>query len=273
LSLFAVACASTASASIFERDDRISTVEANMPVGVIGAGWLAYGSGFLIDKCHVLTARHVIGRGKAIGKRTRFRLEPWTESTHENTSNGTVIAAGDAQTTPADYSNDWALLRLDRCLGARFGYYPVSAEGFYLFGGTGRVGPALIGIGYPRDRGARQLTIDPACEARQRTKFGLRHDCAVIPGGSGGPLVTWNSGRSRHEAVGINVAGFRSRSAVAFSLERANVAVELAPIRETIERARFANEGVQARICEDLVKAVPPACIVRSGPMPATTSG
>lgn len=136
-----------------------------------------------------------------------------------------------------DYSDDWALVRLDLCLGKGAGFYPVSDSGFGRLGNSDRLFPALIGLGFPRDRGGRQLMVDPACAARQRTTIGVRHDCAALPGGSGGPLIAWNAKRSRYEAVAINVAQFPQRTAVAFTLDQANLAVELAPLRTRIEAA------------------------------------
>ena len=231
--ILAACFASVAGAAIFDRDDRIASTDPRSPVGIVTSSRTSYGSGFLIDDCHVLTARHVIGKNEVMGMRSRFRLSVGVD----RQSDGTVIAAGRQAERRGDFSDDWALLRLDSCLGKEAGAYPVSNQGFYRIGTSSALLPTLVGLGYPSDRKRRQATVDPACAARQRTEIGLRHDCAAIPGGSGGPLIAWNAARSRFEAVAINVAEFRQRSAVAFTLERANLAVELAPLRLRIEAA------------------------------------
>lgn len=234
-----------ANSSIFDRDDRQSTTDRSIPVGVIGDGWLRFGTGFLIDECHVLTARHVVGSGDVVGKRKRFRLEPWQLASDENSSRGTVIAAGERQQSPGDFSGDWALIRLDRCLGKKFGYYPVAAQPFYVADRAGRIGPALMGMGFPNDRSRQAITVDPACEAKHRRSRGLLHDCALLPGNSGGPLLAWNYSLSKYEAVGINVAGFRRTYPVAYSDSAANIAVDLDLIRHRIHSAIYFPEKRQ----------------------------
>ena len=231
--MVAVAWSAMAGAAIFERDDRIASVDPRLPVGIVSATASAYGSGFLIDPCHVLTAHHVIGAGDVVGRRIRFRMM----SVAGDRSAGSVIASGGKPQRQGDYSDDWALVRLDQCLGNAAGFYPVSDSGFGRIGNSDRLSPALIGLGYPRDRGGRRLMVDPGCAARQRTMIGLLHDCAALPGGSGGPLIAWNAERSRYEEVAINVAQFPQRTAVAFTLDQANLAVELAPLWTRIEAA------------------------------------
>ena len=238
--MIALGCATPASAAIFDRDDRIMVGDRLIPVGIVESSRRRYGSGFLIDHCHVLTARHVIGDGDGdgiIGRHIRFRLQPTTAATSANSSPGTVIAAGAHVVRRGDYSGDWALIRIARCLGARFGYYPIASQGFYSLGGSARLRPGLTAMGYPRDRGGRLLVIDPQCEARQRTTIGLRHDCASTAGNSGGPLLAWNESSSRYEAIAINVAAVRHAGTVAFSVDHANVAVELGAIRLKIAGA------------------------------------
>lgn len=235
LALIIVAlCASCeATASVFQRDDRRADTAANWPVGIVGDGWLGYGSGFLIDRCNVLTARHLVGSGTVIGKRKRFRLQPWVPMRDDNSSRGTVIAAGDVA---AGQSEDWAMIKLDKCLGEQFGFFPITGSGFYTQGVSPRLKPALIAIGFPLDRGRHSLTVDPKCEAKLRTDRGLLHDCATMPGASGGPLLAWSGELGRYEALGIIVAGFKTNRPIDFALDRANVAVDLSVPREAIFR-------------------------------------
>ena len=55
-----VLSSSVSDAAIFDRDDRMAATLN--PVGIVTGGeHIYYGSGFLIDRCDVLTARHVAG--------------------------------------------------------------------------------------------------------------------------------------------------------------------------------------------------------------------
>jgi hypothetical protein len=138
------------------------------------------------------------------------------------------------------------MIRLDKCLGDRFGFFPIAGSGFYTQGGSTRLLPALIAMGFPHDRGQHALTVDPQCEAKLRTARGLLHDCGSMPGASGGPLLAWNVELGRYEAVGILVAGFSTNRPTDFALERANVAVDLTVPREAIFR-RFSPRMANAR--------------------------
>lgn len=220
-----------ATASVFERDDRLTDTASNWPVGIVGGEWFAYGSGFLIDHCNVLTARHVVGSGTVIGKRKLFRLQPWAVMTGDNSSRGTVIAAGNVA---AGQSEDWAMIRLDKCLGERFGFFSIAGSGLYTQGLSTQLQPALVAMGFPHDRGRHSLTLDPQCEAKLRSNRGLLHNCATMPGASGGPLLVWNGKLQRFEAIGIIVAGFNVNRNTQFSLRRANVAVDLTVSRDVI---------------------------------------
>lgn len=230
-----------------EIDGRI-TERSALPVGLV-RGMLGalgpFGSAFLIDDCRALTAKHVIGRGRVLGKRVSFRLRPWEAKDGSNFSIATVIRAGPGP-AGADFSGDWALLRLDHCLGARNGYLPITAESFWLRGLERRFEPRLSSVGFPTDRSRRGLTIDPDCEARERTTHGLRHDCLTRSGNSGGPLIAWNSTLKRFEAVGIAVARYEGDGLEKIGRDRASLAVELLLIRERLSLSAGGQWSVNA---------------------------
>lgn len=222
--------------AVFENDDRISDALSNWPVGIVGDEWFTYGSGFLIDKCTVLTARHVVGSGPVLGRRKRFRLQPWMKMSVDNTSQGTVVEAGAGAPGGAE---DWAKIKLDRCLGDRFGFFPIAKAGFYTMGASKRIYPNLLAMGYPSDRGRHTLSIDPNCQAKLRSTRGLLTDCAVMPGASGGPILAWSETGKHYEALGIIIAGIRSSQARSFVLQEANVAIDLTVARdELMEKPR-----------------------------------
>ena len=226
--------------AVFDHDDRIPDTASNWPVGIVGDEWFTYGSGFLIDRCTVLTARHVVGSGEIIGRRKRFRLQPWRQMSADNTSRGTVVEAGNGAPGSAE---DWAKIKLDRCLGDRFGFFPIADVGFYKMGRSDRLYPNLVAMGYPTDRGRHTLSIDPNCQAKLRSTRGLLVDCAVMPGASGGPILAWSEIGKHYEAFGMTVAGIRSKQARFFILGDANIAVDLTVARHQFRESRDKKRG------------------------------
>src|SRR5687768_2152929 len=118
----------------FDRDDRVAITRPDatlLPIGIVEGGrGVAYATGFLVDDCHVLTVKHAAGRVAAVaGRRMNFTL-PFAGP--EGASAGSVVAAGDldlvADPNRLDRSQDWLLLRLDHCLGRRFGSLALAPE-------------------------------------------------------------------------------------------------------------------------------------------------
>lgn len=220
------------SALIFDNDDRAYAPfeDAHFrPIGLIRTG-LGFGTGFLVDNCHVLTSRHVKSENEnVLGGRLTFI--PAVRTSIGSVA-GTVIASGDAPTPDAkagpkrDRRGDWLLLKLDRCVGAELGFVSLNGE-------PARVGAPLMNAGFPVDRPRHAgLTIDPACRVHYITNYGALHDCAFLAGNSGGPLFdrTFEGGRVRLRAVAIGSAGYRDKKTFEFDAARANVAALIAPI-------------------------------------------
>lgn len=236
---------SEAQAAIFEIDDRIGVERGDVElrgVGIVSETPTSdYGTAFLIDACHALSARHVVHQAEAMGQQVTLQFEPWRASTRANSAVGTVVATGGTPRRLSDLSQDWILLRLDRCLGATLGFLPLSMTPLAFRADRRAIGPALKAVGFPHDRAVvRGPTIDPLCAVRMISSFGLLHDCATLPGNSGGPLIAWNAAMERYEVVAINVAGHDRATAERFDAEAANVAVSiesiLPAIRAEIER-------------------------------------
>jgi V8-like Glu-specific endopeptidase len=210
----------TADAAIFDKDDRrlVDTSPGSVyaPIGLV-SGAPRYGTGTLIDRCHVLTAQHLFDSGKSpVGKRLTFVGA--VGSKHPVKSGGTVVAAGglERHRLPAEQlearGSDWLLIKLDTCLGETLNWALLSAK---------TPDPAELtrmrSAGFPNDRQRRTgLTIDPACAIRSVRPLVWLNDCAAMPGDSGGPIFRIvNSGGQQHlEVVAIQSAAIRSRRAI-----------------------------------------------------------
>jgi V8-like Glu-specific endopeptidase len=187
LALLFLSCSvplSGSGALIFGTDRRTTvTTDAGSlfaPVGIVyGAPESEYATAFLLDDCHALTVRHVFGdRGSATGRKIIFAAnvdgppDSWAKTP------AWVIAAGHG----AARTDDWALLRLRKCLGRTYGHVRLA---------TRLPAPAEpIGIaGYPGDRPlSGGLSIELGCHMRGLRSGAILHDCAALPGSSGGPL-------------------------------------------------------------------------------------
>ena len=153
--------AGRASAAIFDIDDRIGVAPGDDWLRAVGVASETptsnYGTVFLIGACHALSARHVVHRAEVIGQRLHLQFEPWRAATPANSSSGTVVAAGGAASGASDLSQDWILLRLDRCLGETLGFFTPSNRPLRLGvaqGGAGQSGiaPGVQAVGFPNDR-------------------------------------------------------------------------------------------------------------------------
>lgn len=200
--------ASDATANVFVADRRVQRAADRPPysaVGVlthprIGAG----GTAFLVGSCHVATAYHVaflrgrdasgnvvLGRPE-LGHAAEFLAGPDARrpGRFAARTRARVVAYGrfDAQDF-AGMAGDWAILRLDDCLGERFGYLRDARS--TAVSGPMPDGP-LMTIGYPASRAGRAgITIETGCRARDHGPVDglVGIDCAFESGMSGGPVL------------------------------------------------------------------------------------
>ena len=228
--------AAPAPAATFDRDDRVAITNPDatlLPIGIVKGGrGVAYATGFLVDDCHVLTVKHAAGRVAAVaGRRMSFRL-PFAGA--DGASAGSVVARATldlvADPNRLDRSQDWLLLRLDHCLGRRFGSLALAES-------PGESGPdrspALFSAGFPNDQPRRrQLTIDPACRVRGGSGPLMIHDCSSHPGNSGSPIfaTTSRDGRSSIQVVAMHSTATVTRRILPFRGEDASVATRMADV-------------------------------------------
>ncbi|MDY0881925.1 tetratricopeptide repeat protein [Dongia soli] len=172
------------------------------------------GTAFLVSPCHILTAYHVAGGGQAINNKTvatfylgEGKIGPdfdgarhfADETPARPVAWGNYVPAEDSspliQRARAMLQNgweDWALLKLDRCLGAPqygYGYFRLAPRSTRDLTRRGE-GLRVTSIGLPGDKPMRTLWRDPSCRIVGQThNSGWQHDCVTVPGNSGGPLL------------------------------------------------------------------------------------
>jgi lipoprotein NlpI/V8-like Glu-specific endopeptidase len=229
-------------------DDRLPVQRikgtAFSPIGLMvldeGTDDAVAGTAFLVSPCHVLTAYHVAGGGKQITDKTvaHFYLgqgdvgpdfDDARQFAEETTAHPVVwgdyvpneddsSAAIRAKAMLQNGWQDWALLKLDRCLGDEktgYGYFhvlPMTTRDLTRKGD----GLRITSIGLPGDKPLTRLWWDPHCRVvGQVHDSGWQNDCVTVPGNSGGPLLLrprWAVGThateitSRPPVIGITIA-------------------------------------------------------------------
>ena len=215
ITLFVTAMASFGFSSslpawVFYFDDRrpahlstVGTLEVDLPEG------RAVGTAVLVDECGILTNAHIaFGPWHVTALRPPSRsfdgiftlTEVWlTDGTHP-TARATPVVWGDARgleqlTRPGE---DWAYLVLDNCLGRQHGSLDLARGGTSAARGE----DDFVAIGYST---GRQM-IDPACGIygeRSDEGAGWLHDCAVLSGDSGGPILRRDTNQVAAIARGV----------------------------------------------------------------------
>lgn len=210
-----------AQANIFVADRRQQS-DASLPllrsVGLLhhaeaGVG----GTAFLIGACHALTAHHVAfpkdlaatlaPAGSARDSRAskaQFLIgaDPTRPGQFASRSRVRVVAAGRfSDAGYAGMAGDWALLKLDVCLGRQYGFLKLGRAVADSPMPTGM----LMVVGYPRSRAHLPgLTVERGCRARDHGPVNglVGIDCAFESGMSGAPVLEHRRGRG-WQVVGL----------------------------------------------------------------------
>jgi len=206
LALAASLSARVVGANVFVADRRVQNDGTQAPFRSVGmlhhpdAG--AGGTAFLVSSCHIATAYHVaflsrespraLARRKAAADDApEFLLGPDPELASRFTAKTRAHVVAFGRFSAKDYrgmAGDWAILRLDDCLGTHYGYLRYARDAQVGSVPSG----ALMTIGFPASRsGQPGITMERGCRAHD---FGpvpelVGVDCAFESGMSGGPIL------------------------------------------------------------------------------------
>ena len=182
------------------------------PIGVITGGQsVGRGPGFLVDRCHVLSVKHVAGHTDSVlGRRLHFRVP--TSKSQSLASAGTVVAAGNLDVKrnllSQDRFGDWMLLKLDTCLGAIVGFVEINSSAV-TSSSLALSGNSFQSAGFRNRWDWRQgPAFDRSCMIKVISPRQLWNDCDVRPGDSGGPLFdsVIVGGKTKYRVLGIQSA-------------------------------------------------------------------
>ena len=261
LALVLVPGARDARANVFVADRRVQRAADRLPyraVGVLHHARLGTGgTAFLVSSCHVATAYHVAfprlddaaagGRAERgapeLGAPAVFLAGPDANVPGRFAARtpARVVAFGHfAPSTFAGQAGDWAILRLDDCLGERFGYLRATRDAR----GPMPDGP-LMTLGFPASRANQPgITIETGCRARDHGPVpGLVGvDCAFEKGMSGGPVLQLQADRT-WRVVGIVQQSTRTVPHVLpeYTMEHRNQMIDVSVFRKAIDDALRAD--------------------------------
>lgn len=199
---------SAAHANVFVEDRREQREAALPPLRSVGvlhhAGIGAGGTAFLVSSCHIATAYHVAfmrGRDPRTGEveiglprvsqSAEFLVGPDAKVPGKFAARTRATVAAFGRFSKSDFkgmAGDWAILRLDACLGRKYGYlkYARPEQDSPMPAGT------LMAIGFPASRAGRPgITVETGCKARDHGPVAglVGVDCAFESGMSGGPVL------------------------------------------------------------------------------------
>jgi len=240
----ALLAAGGAAANIFVVDDRVTRARDDgspfAAVGVITQTTpgrdIRFGTATLIGPCHALTAHHTAFRTPERAGTGEASLlyfgPPDGDFPFADRVTAHPVAWGDLA---AHTHEDWAVLRLETCVGERWGWWPV--EAMSAEDAMARPG-AFADAGYPAVGPREVVTVDPECTVHEAAGSvpGWGIDCAVRRGQSGGP-VFYRDGDGRPRLVAIVKGDFFPYDGVIPRWDRngANIAI---PVANFIERIR-----------------------------------
>ncbi len=198
-----------------------------------------YGSAVLISPCYVITSHHVAFQGDTEpveGKDYSMKFRVGVSSNPESAFLGNTVA------TPVKWgrlgacnANDWAIMKLKTCVGARpdIGWMEVSKSSAEQL-----VSKNIASAGYAGDRARGSLSFSVGKATKVNPVNGLvKHSASYAPGQSGGAVMVVEDGILK--LVGLNTTEYvdhktGSNQFGTYSDEKAN---EFFSISEVVNRA------------------------------------
>ncbi len=224
---------------IYYKDDQVQKARSQElgSIGmIISPNTKSRGTAFLVDQCHVLTAQHVESSKPQMANpapRLHFFFGQGNYKGFEKPVTGTVVRQGGYDERLQNNANDWMLIKLDECVGARVGYARIKPES--------RTRPdekALKIAGFPAGKEFDSgLWVDPTCSIKRERAGAWLHDCASDRGSSGAPLfyVTRQGTKSVVNVVGLHVYGVHANLTATWQADNSNIAAQMDSIYEAIK--------------------------------------
>lgn len=154
-------------------------------------------SGTLIGRRTILTACHcILNKDGTRAVPAFFELD--SSGTNPAIARVSWIDPNGIRTLPGCLGHaerDWALLRLEKPMGAKYGFLRVSEKT-----PEEALKSRVASVGYPEDKPAK--FVDPSCRLTKAEGGLYLTDCAILPGDSGGPILQRDE-RGEYEVVGV----------------------------------------------------------------------
>jgi len=189
----------------------------------------ASGTGFLVSPCYALTNHHVAFDEEQGAKAPQATIVFEAINPDGFTTrpvNATPVRWGERSASGVT-RDDWALLRLDECVGSQLGWLELAD-----LSDAEVLGATVTEAGYSGDRDQRFLWLEPACrmyppnreQAYVETFF---HDCSSTAGNSGSPVFIVTDRGLRVVGIDEGEFGRTLEVIVGYTEDLANIAVDI----------------------------------------------